>query len=230
MEQQEERGESHWSSHSTVSKLAIVPWITDSEYNSGKSNIGPIVLCMNNGGSGAKARKDITQGSGGSQGTSKNYQQTILSYQHAPPTTQLDTPAYFSWENASNNWRASCNKRISDFLGQIFFLVQMSSIFACDLGLNGKRLPHNFFLLFCFSFLRNFLEPALAANARFADSIVWKNKSFLWKGHRQEKFCIRYFWKMKEKPENLNRGYVFLWSGRPHAKIELIWTRKKNSA
>ena len=42
-------------------------------------------------------------------------------------------------------------------------------------------------------------------------------------------FCIRYLWKMKEKPANLNTvgGYVFLWSGRPHAKIELIWMRKK---
>ena len=44
------------------------------------------------------------------------------------------------------------------------------------------------------------------------------------------RFCIRYLWKMKEKPANLNRRYVFLWSGRPHAQIELIWTRKNNSA
>ena len=41
------------------------------------------------------------------------------------------------------------------------------------------------------------------------------------------RFCIHYLWKMKEKPANLNRGYVFLWSGRPHANLELIWTWKK---
>ena len=79
------------------------------------------------------------------------------------------------------------------------------------LDLKGKRCPE-FFLLFCFSFSRNFLQPALVANVRFADSIVWKNKSFLWKGHRQEKNCVfalRYFWKMKEKPANLNRGVCF---------------------
>ena len=88
----------------------------------------------------------------------------------------------------------------------------MSSTFACDLGLNRKTLSRKFFLLFCFSFSRNFLQPVLAANARFADSIVWKNKSFLWKGHRQEKklrFCICYLWKMKEKPANFNRGVCF---------------------
>ena len=51
-----------------------------------------------------------------------------------------------------------------------------------------------FFLLFCFSFSRNnacknagLNEPAMAAKARFADSIVWRNKSFVWKGHCQKK-------------------------------------------
>ena len=60
------------------------------------------------------------------------------------------------------------------------------------LDLTGKHctLPHNFSAVFFFSFSRNnaaFLEPAQAANAHFADSIVWKNKSFLWKGRHQEK-------------------------------------------
>ena len=43
-----------------------------------------------------------------------------------------------------------------------------------------------FFLLFCFSFSRNnacknagFPEPAMVANAWFADSIIWKNSSKL---------------------------------------------------
>ena len=56
----------------------------------------------------------------------------------------------------------------------------MSSIFACDLALNGNTLPRNFFLLFCFPFSSNFLEPALATNARFADSIG-KTKAFFGK-------------------------------------------------
>ena len=77
----------------------------------------------------------------------------------------------------------------------------MSSIFTCDLGLNRKTLPHSFFCCFVF-----------AANAHFADSIVWENKSFLWKQHHQEKklhFCILYLWKMKEEPANLNREVCF---------------------
>ena len=41
---------------------------------------------------------------------------------------------------------------MSDFLGQIFVLVQMSSIFAGDLVLNGKTLPRNFFCFFVFRF------------------------------------------------------------------------------
>ena len=58
----------------------------------------------------------------------------------------------------TTNWRASCNKLVSDFLGQIFVLVQMSSIFACDLGLNGKTLPRNFFCCFVFRFQEIFLN------------------------------------------------------------------------
>ena len=55
-------------------------------------------------------------------------------------------------------WRASCKKVVSDFLGQIFVLVQMRSIFACDLGLNGKTLPRNFFCCFVFRFQEIFLN------------------------------------------------------------------------
>ena len=49
------------------------------------------------------------------------------------------------------------------------------------------------------------MQVFLAANACFADSVVWKNKSFVWKGRRQEKHCVfalRHLWKMKEKPAN----------------------------
>ena len=61
------------------------------------------------------------------------------------------------------------------------------------LNLTGKHCCVIFPAVFFF-FLRNnacknadFPEPALVANARFTDSIVWKNKSFVWKGRRQEK-------------------------------------------
>ena len=58
--------------------------------------IGPIVLCMNNGGGfGAKARKDIRQGDG-RVGGYKNKQQTLSSYQHAPPNQK---PLPISREN-----------------------------------------------------------------------------------------------------------------------------------
>ena len=59
------------------------------------------------------------------------------------------------------------------------------------LDLTGKHCPV-ILLLFCFSFLRNnagFPEPALAANVRFADFIVYK-KSFVWKERRQEKDVV----------------------------------------
>ena len=49
------------------------------------------------------------------------------------------------------------------------------------------------------------MQVFLAANACFTDSIVWKNKSFVWKGRRQEKTAFlhtRYLWKTKEKPAN----------------------------
>ena len=59
-----------------------------------------------------------------------------------------------------------------------------------------------------------------------------KTKAFFGKDTARKKlrFCIHYLWKRKEKPANLNRGYVFQCSGRPHAKIELIWITKKISA
>ena len=56
--------------------------------------------------------------------------------------------------------------------------------------LTGKHCTVIFSAVFVFVFEKynaGFLEPALAANARFADSFVWKNKSFLWKRRRQEK-------------------------------------------
>ena len=82
------------------------------------------------------------------------------------------------------------------------------------LDLMGKHYPVIFsaVLLLLFFFLRNnackiagFPEPALVANVHFADSIVWKNKSFVWNAHRQENKCVFayvIFWKTKQKPMN----------------------------
>ena len=58
------------------------------------------------------------------------------------------------------------------------------------LDLTGK---HCHVILSAVLFLDNacknagFREPAMAANTHFADSIVWKNESFVWKGRSQEK-------------------------------------------
>ena len=74
------------------------------------------------------------------------------------------------------------------------------------------------------------MQVFLVANARFADSIVWKNKNFVWNGHRQEKHCIFayvIFGKRKRNQQTKIGDYVFLRNRRPHAKIELIWTCEK---
>ena len=60
-----------------------------------------------------------------------------------------------------------------------------------------------------------FPEPALAANVRFPDSIVWK-------GRHQEKNCVFscYLWKMKEKPANKNGGLCFSMKSKATCKNE----------
>ena len=80
----------------------------------------------------------------------------------------------------------------------------MSSIFACDLGLNRKTLSRNFFC--CFS--------STSTGGKCA--LHWfycleKQKLSLERTPPGKKlrFCIRYLWKMKEKPANLNRGVCF---------------------
>ena len=108
-------------------------------------------------------------------------------------------------------WRASCNKLVSDFLGQIFVLVQMSSIFACDLGLNGKTLPRNFFCCFVFRFQEIFLNQYWQQMRASLILLFGKTKAFFGKDTTRKKlrFCTRYLWKRKEKPANLNRGVCF---------------------
>ena len=53
----------------------------------------------------------------------------------------------------------------------------------------------------------------MAANACIADSSIWKNKSFVWKGHRQEKNCIFAYaicGKRKRSQQTKIGDYVFL--------------------
>ena len=78
------------------------------------------------------------------------------------------------------------------------------------LDLTGNHCPVIFTAVF-FSFSRNnackntgFPEPALAANARFAEFIVYKKALFGKHAARKKKngFCTRYLWKKKEKPAN----------------------------
>ena len=109
------------------------------------------------------------------------------------------------------NWRASCKKLVSDFLGQIFVLVQMSSIFACDFGLNGKTLPRSFFCCFVFRFQEIFLNQHWQQMRAALILLFGKTKAFFGKDTARKKmrFFIRYLWKRKEKPANLNRGVCF---------------------
>ena len=58
-----------------------------------------------------------------------------------------------------------------------------------------------------------FPEPALAANVCFTDSIVRKNKSFVWKGRCQEKtvvFACGICGRRKRNQQTKIGGYVFL--------------------
>ena len=92
----------------------------------------------------------------------------------------------------------------------------MSSIFACDLGLNRKTLSCNFFCCFVFVF-----EKFSSTSTGGKCALRWfycleKQKFSLERTQPGKKlrFCIRYLWKMKEKPANLNRGVCFSMKGK----------------
>ena len=50
------------------------------------------------------------------------------------------------------NWRGACINSVSDFLGHIFFLIQLSSIFAWGLPLHRKTYPPILVCWFLFRF------------------------------------------------------------------------------
>ena len=76
------------------------------------------------------------------------------------------------------------------------------------LDLTGKHC-RVIFSAVLFSFSRNnacknagFSEPAMAANAHFADSIVWKNKCFVWKDAARKKTVFLHKLVMENEREN----------------------------
>ena len=87
----------------------------------------------------------------------------------------------------------------------------MSSSFACDLALNGKTLPRNSFCCFVFRFRVIFLNQHWWQMHASLILLFGKTKAFFGKDTARKKlhFCISYFWKMKEKPANLNRRVCF---------------------
>ena len=87
----------------------------------------------------------------------------------------------------------------------------MSSVFACDLGLNRKTLSHNFFCCFVFRFREIFFNQHWQQMRASLILLFGKTKGFFGKDTARKKtaFFIRYLWKRKEKPANLNRGMFF---------------------
>ena len=107
------------------------------------------------------------------------------------------------------------------------------------LVLTGKHCPVSFSAVLCFVFEKinnasknaGFPEPALAANG----SIIWKNiwTALFGKDAAKKKNCIFAYiicGKWKKNQWTKIWANVFLWRRRPHAKTELIWKSKKNTA
>ena len=126
------------------------------------------------------------------QAPSKHYVQTA-GHEH-----QIWTGPYFSIFKSDHNVKGHFNKQHKWLFRPFIFLPLNELNLYVTLDLTGKHFLVIFAAVLCFFLLlrnnacRNagFPEPALTANARSADSIVWKNKSFVWKGCHQEKHCI----------------------------------------
>ena len=94
----------------------------------------------------------------------------------------------------------------------------MSSIFACDLGLNRKTLSRNFFCCFVFRFREIFFNQHRRQMRASLILLFGKQKLSLERTlpGKKLRFCIHYLWKMKEKPANLNRGGMFFYEVEGH--------------
>ena len=110
----------------------------------------------------------------------------------------------------------------------------MSWIFACGLRFNRKSQPCIFLRWFALRFpvkmyakktRRRFLQSVVERQVKetFCFPEQWNQRSVPW----PPVFCIRFYSKMKRKPAEKIQGCDFILNRRPHAKIQLIWTKKK---
>ena len=126
------------------------------------------------------------------------------------------------------------NHSMSNF-GLFFFSVQMSWIFACGLRFNRKSQPCIFFRWFALRFqlkrmqkTRRRLLQSVVERAKQKKPIVFPNNE------TSEASCSRLFFaygftrKWSANQRKKIQGCDFLLNRRPHAKIQLIWTKKKN--
>ena len=130
-------------------------------------------------------------------------------------------------------WRAACKKLVSDFLGRIVFPRPNELNFGMWPSTSQKNIPPYLSLLVSLSSSTN----NVCKNAVFFRAVSFPKKAFVFPNNRiSEARISRQCWlkkvsrKRKEKQQKKIRDNVFLLSPRSHAKTELIWTRKKNSA
>ena len=93
-----------------------------------------------------------------------------------------------------------------------------------------------FFPLVCASFSSKNMCKKQAATGRFADFTVWENKRFLLLcfNNRLQKAPPSFFAYVLTGKRSANQrkkiqGCDFLLNRRPHAKIQLIWMKKKKT-
>ena len=123
-----------------------------------------------------------------------------------------------------------CKKLVSDFLGRIVFPRPNELNFGMWPSTLQKNVPPYLSLLVSLSFSTN----NICKNAVFFLVVPFPKKSFVFPNNRiSEARICRQCWfkkisrKLKTKQQKKLRDNVFLLSPRSHAKIELIWTRKK---
>ena len=133
-------------------------------------------------------------------------------------------------EQKSSNWRASCKKLVSDFLGWNFFSHPNELNFGMWPSTSQKNIPPYLSLLVSLSFSIN----NGCKNAVFFLAVSFPKKAFVFPNNRisEARICCQCWfkkisWKRKTKQQKKLRGNVFPLSPRSHAKIELIWMRTK---
>ena len=89
----------------------------------------------------------------------------------------------------------------------------MNLIFACDLVLSGKTLPHNFFCCFVFRFREIFLNQHWPQMCTLLILLFGKTKAFFGKDTAKKNNCVLHSLFLENERENVNLnggGYVFL--------------------